>query len=134
MQTTHSGCAECAAYPTLHSGGRGISSEPCRDSGNLAHLAGAPLSGARWRWPLLPLTGGRRIVIVEAAAQERGATRDAASSRAEGQWRSRADAAHAQGRGELAPGGHLLPALERVEHAWFGFGLGFGLGFGKGVG
>ena len=44
----------------------------CRDSGNLAHLVGAPLSGARWRWPLLPLTGRRRIVIVEAAAQERG--------------------------------------------------------------
>ena len=51
-----------------------------------------------------------------------GRTRDAAASRA--------DAAHAQGRGELGPGGHRLPALERVEHVW----LGFGLGFGKGVG
>ena len=79
---------------------------------------------------MLPLTGSRRIVIVEAAAQERGATRDAASSRAKGQWRSRADVAHAQGRGELGPGGHLVAALECVEHAW----LGLGLGLGKGVG
>ena len=77
---------------------------------------------------MLPLTGSRRIVILEAAAQERGATRDAASSRAKGWWRSRADAAHAQGLGELAPGGHPLPALERVEHAWLGFGAGSGSG------
>ena len=53
--------------------------------------------------------------------KERGETRDAA-------W-SRADAAHAQGRGELGPGGHRLPALERVEHAWLGFGLGSGRGW-----
>ena len=47
------------------------------------------------------------VALASAPRSGRG-TRDAA-------W-SRADAAHAQGGGELGPGGHRLPALERVEH------------------
>ena len=61
------------------------------------------------------------VALASAPRSGRG-TRDAA-------W-SRADAAHAQGGGELGPGGHRLPALERVEHAWLGFGLGLGKGMG----